>query len=482
MTHAPEPDKAVTPQDETKLSLDFFVAEDGVRTLSIVIVVIMGGLVVAGLQHYLSHGALPTQTQAPFFVLLCLVLVLLRRGHLRIGFIVFLWGMVAGALHAGFVVAGAMTPGLLFLPMAGVLTAWLLGPRHVIAMLGITSVAIASMVVLQEQGHLPNKPRDPIFWAIAYLLTMGIGAYFALSLTASARREYLRASRLTHELTALNAELEQKVEARTAELTETLEHLRRTQEDLIQSEKLVSLGSMVAGVSHELNTPIGNIVTTSSALSDRVRDLDAAFQSGSLKKSELASGLGGVREMADLIGRSAIRAATLVASFKQVAIDQTSERRREFDLRDAINDVINALRPGLKDQPWEIDNRIPEGIVCDSFPGPLEQIVTNLIQNAILHGFSGRDEGTVILDARVLGRDLELTVSDNGIGMNTATLVHIFDPFFTTKLGRGGSGLGLSICRRLATTVLAGTLNVVSTSDAGSSFILTMPLRTPGKI
>ena len=470
------------PEDETKLSLDFFVAEHGVKTLSILIVIIIFGLLVVGLQHYLAHGTLVTQTQIPFFGLLSLVLVLLRRGHLRLGFIAFLWGMFAVALHTGFVVAGTMSPGLLFLPLAGVMTGWLLGRKHVIAMLIIAGIAIATMVLLQEQGRLPNEPRDPIFWAITYMFTMGIGAYFGLSLTESARREYLRASRLSQELTSLNAALEQKVEQRTAELTQALEHLKRTQEDLIQSEKLASLGAMVAGVSHELNTPIGNIITASSSLSDRAHDLDSAFQLGSLKKSELASGLGGLREMADLIGRSATRAATLVASFKQVAVDQTSDCRREFDLRDAMNDVIKALGPGLKNKPWEIENRIPEGILCDSFPGPLEQIITNLIQNAILHAFSGRGEGRVTLEARVIGSDIELTVGDNGIGMNTATIVHIFDPFFTTKLGQGGSGLGLSICRRLATTVLAGTLNVVSTPDAGSRFILTMPLRTPGKI
>jgi signal transduction histidine kinase len=275
--------------------------------------------------------------------------------------------------------------------------------------------------------------------------------------------------------------LETRVVERTEELSQALDHLKTTQDDLIQSERLASLGSMVAGVSHELNTPIGNAVTVASALVEQAKSLDASLQTGNLKRSELSSGLGGIVAMAQLIDRAVNRAATLLSSFKQVAVDQTSERRREFDLRVMVEDVITSLHPELKRMPWQIENEIPTDIVCDSYPGPLEQILTNLIRNAALHAFPERESGIITLAAICKNKRLELAVSDNGIGMDTVTSMRVFDPFFTTKLGKGGSGLGLSISHRLATTVLAGELTVSSSLGCGSTFTLVMPIRTPGR-
>lgn len=223
------------------------------------------------------------------------------------------------------------------------------------------------------------------------------------------------------DLLKLTLQLENRVNERTTELSQAMDRLKQTQEDLIQSEKLASLGSMVAGVSHELNTPIGNAVTVASTLIDQAKKLDADFQAGTLKRSELASGLGGIVGMSELIERSVQRAATLIASFKQVAIDQTSERRREFDLHDVVEDVICSLRPGLKTKPWQIENAVPAGISCDSFPGPLEQILTNLIQNAVLHAFPDRESGTVTVTAAAENERLNLNVIDDGIGMDTVT-------------------------------------------------------------
>lgn len=287
---------------------------------------------------------------------------------------------------------------------------------------------------------------------------------------------------IAHELQQHRLHLEELVSARTQELSDAIAQLKHTQDDLIQAEKLASLGSMVAGVSHELNTPIGNAVTVVTTLIDQARRLDADFQSGTLKRLTLASGLGGVVAMAELIERSVTRAVTLIASFKQVAIDQTSERRREFEVQAVVGDVINSLRAGFRNKLCRIENTVPPGITCDSFPGSVEQILTNLIQNAVLHAFAEDTTGTITVSALVQDNQLELSVRDDGVGMNSVTLTRIFDPFFTTKLGQGGSGLGLSICHRIANTVLAGDINVVSSPGCGSTFTLKMPLRTPGKL
>ena len=269
---------------------------------------------------------------------------------------------------------------------------------------------------------------------------------------------------------------------RTDKLSQALDHLKRTQDDLIQAEKMASLGSMVAGVSHELNTPIGIAVTVSSSLVEQAKALDAAYRAGTLKRSEMDSGLRQVAEMSALIERSVTRAATLVASFKQVAMDQTSERRREFELREVVDDVICSLLPGLDHQTWRIENGVPPGIRCDSFPGALGQIVSNLIQNAAIHAFVGRADGIISVTAMVKGEHLELAICDNGVGMDAVMLAHVFDPFFTTRLGKGGSGLGLAICYRLASSVLSGELRASSEPGKGSSFVLTMPACAPGKM
>ena len=268
----------------------------------------------------------------------------------------------------------------------------------------------------------------------------------------------------------------------TQGLLDALNHLRRTQDDLVESEKLAALGAMVAGISHELNTPIANALLMSTSLLEYLRSLGSALAGPSARRSELTQLQNSSLEMTELLDRSIRSAVTLLTSFKQVAADQASEQRRRFDLRRCVEDVLNTMGPSIKGLPWRIDNRVPDGIDCDSFPGPLGQIITNLVQNAVLHGFEGRTQGRVILHAGLRGEQLTLVVDDDGKGMDAAIAAHVFEPFFTTHLGRGGSGLGLSVCHRIATSVLAGELRVQSTPGLGTRFTLTMPCKAPRKL
>ncbi len=266
------------------------------------------------------------------------------------------------------------------------------------------------------------------------------------------------------------------------ELRDALDHLRSTQDGLIQAEKMAALGSLVAGISHELNTPVANVVLMSSSLIAHVKSLDEVLKGPSLKRSDLLRWQGGAMEMMQVLDHAIERASTLLTSFKQVAVDQTSERRRRFDLHDCIEEVLDTLRPSLKRTPWVVSNEVPKGIECDTFPGPLGQILTNLVQNAVVHAFEGRSEGHIAISASTHRDKIVIGVTDDGIGINTQTLTHIFEPFFTTKLGKGGSGLGLSISYRIATTILAGDLRAISTAGVGTRFLLTMPPHTPRKL
>ena len=297
---------------------------------------------------------------------------------------------------------------------------------------------------------------------------------------ADAQRDALQAQqRMVDSLQTSERLLEQRVTERTLELSAAIDQLKQTQTELVQSAKLASLGSLVAGISHELNTPIGVVVTVASTLDHSMNSLRESVKSGEMRKSTLTQFLEDTTQAAQLLVRSANRAAKLIASFKEVAVDQTSENRRVFDLGTTISDNIEALRPSFRHQPWLINVDIPTGISCDSYPGPLGQVISNLVQNAVLHAFAERESGTVTITARVSGQNAEITCADDGNGMPPSVLGHIFEPFYTTRLGQGGSGLGLSVSMNIVTGVLGGTLIAQSEEGQGTRFILKFPLVAP---
>ena len=304
--------------------------------------------------------------------------------------------------------------------------------------------------------------------AIGYLATM---LYVASSTFANT---FVENQQLIKELGTINDNLEGLVAERTEALSASIAELQQAQASLVQAEKLASLGALVAGVAHELNTPIGNALTSASTLQERLQDITRSAADGQLRKSTLSDFLSDGSAIAELITRSCERAANLVSSFKQVAVDQTSEQRRQFDLRALVDDIVTTLRPTLKHLPWHITIEVPSGLHCDSYPGPLGQVISNLIQNAMLHAFTGRHQGNLCISASARSNgEIEMSFDDNGIGMSPAVLARIFDPFFTTRLGSGGSGLGLSVSHNIAIGVLGGSLSARSHLGQGSSFILT---------
>jgi len=247
-------------------------------------------------------------------------------------------------------------------------------------------------------------------------------------------------------LSKLNDELESRVTARTAELKKAnddlaaaMEKLQLAQDELIRSEKLKALGNIVAVVAHELNTPIGNSLTVASTLREKTRYVNQLFADGGLRKSSLSEYLSDADEGTAILIRALNRSSDLVNNFKHVAVDQTTDQRRPFDLHDVIVDVAAVLSPMLRMTPYRFNFDVPNGILMDSYPGPLEQVVTNLITNSLAHAFEDKDQGEMFLSARQLDeKTVQLIFSDDGVGIETDHLSRIFDPFYTTKLGRGG--------------------------------------------
>lgn len=294
--------------------------------------------------------------------------------------------------------------------------------------------------------------------------------------------------RIENEIRELNATLEERVVQRTEELqranrelASALQTLNMAQEELVRSEKLAALGSLVAGVAHELNTPIGNSLMVASTLVDQTRNLTTHYQSANgLKRSMLENYIADANKAGDILIRNLHRAADLVISFKQVAVDQTSSQRRTFTLAEMVSEIMLTLWPSLKKTSYKVEQKIAKGLVLDSYPGPLGQVLANLVNNALLHAFEGRESGTVTIEAHELGDDwIEMIVQDNGVGIPQANLNRIFDPFFTTKLGAGGSGLGLNITHNIVTGILGGRIRVQSEVGVGTTFILALPLVAP---
>lgn len=296
---------------------------------------------------------------------------------------------------------------------------------------------------------------------------------------------------LEQQLKELNATLEQRVLDRTQALDDanrnlmaTMGTLQRAQEELIGAEKLAALGSLVAGVAHELNTPLGNALVTASALHELAERTQEAALAGSIKKSAFQDFMQQMNDGASLMHKSLSRAVELIGSFKQVAVDQESERRRSFDLHRMVQEVLDTLKPSIKKSDVRIVLAIPEGVEMESFPGPLGQVVMNLVNNALLHGLEGIADGVVEVSATISAdrRSVTLRVADNGRGIAPEHLAHVFDPFFTTKLGQGGSGLGLAVSHRIATRVLGGRVRAQSQPGQGCSFELTIPLVAPAVV
>ena len=292
--------------------------------------------------------------------------------------------------------------------------------------------------------------------------------------------------RIEGELRELNAGLEQRVQRRTdqlnqanAELSSTVQRFQLTLDELVRAEKLASLGSMVAGIAHELNTPLGNGVMAVSSLRGAIATFRNQSEQG-LRRSMLNQLLEAMTTGTDIAARNLARAAELVTSFKQVAADQASSQRRSFALHEVTNEIVLTLRPLIRRSEVSIEVQVPEDLWFDSYPGPLGQVLTNLLSNAVTHAFEGRSERRIRIEAEALasGR-VGIRVADNGCGIAEDLLLRIFDPFVTTRMGRGGTGLGLHIAHNLVVQVLGGSISVASQPGEGCCFTIELPRKAP---
>ncbi|WP_391091299.1 ATP-binding protein [Vibrio sp. NH-UV-68] len=290
--------------------------------------------------------------------------------------------------------------------------------------------------------------------------------------TEKDRRDYLEKTKQQTE------DLEQRVEERTQELKQALDILKATQEELVRSEKLSGLGSLVAGIAHELNTPIGNAIVVASSLKDFNREFVESTKEG-LRRSVLDNYIEQSGQSADSIERNLRRAAELISSFKQVAVDQSSYQRRTFELDEILHELRITMSPNLSRSNITLSEACQHKIKMDSYPGPLTQVLMNLLSNALVHAFTDHEQRQIEIKGSLEQQHAVITVTDNGLGIANEHLNKVFDPFFTTRLGQGGSGLGLNIVYNLVTGLLGGEIKVTSELGQGCCFTLTLPLVAP---
>jgi len=264
-------------------------------------------------------------------------------------------------------------------------------------------------------------------------------------------------------------------------LAATNDRLTRARDELVRAEKMAALGGLVAGIAHEVNTPIGSALTAATAFAERAKVFQASTTGGTLKRSDLERFTVAALQASEYVEVNIRRAAELITGFKQVAADQTSDERRVFTLGRCLEDVAISLRPRLRKAGIVAETIVPDEREIDGWPGALSQIITNLVLNAAVHAFEGVENPriTVEVDDGPDPHTTRITVSDNGRGIPDEHLPRIFDPFFTTKRGRGGTGLGLHIVVNLTTARMGGTIAVENPTEGGARFTLTFPDTAP---
>ncbi|MDP2633871.1 MAG: ATP-binding protein [Pseudoalteromonas sp.] len=284
------------------------------------------------------------------------------------------------------------------------------------------------------------------------------------------------------EIKQLNQSLEEKVNQRTIalreanqELLNTLERMHQYQNQIVESEKMASLGQMVAGVAHEVNTPIGLGITGSTLLRDKLSEINNGFEKKTLTSTQLKRFIDDGIENLDLIYRNLNRAAELVSSFKKVAVTQDGEIKSAVNVYNLISDVLLSMRADMQPKEPEVKVHCPSELIFETKVGPLQQVLQQLISNSVIHGFKDNIGNEIEFTIERNESSLIINYRDNGVGVDKTIKKRIFDPFVTTKRGEGGSGLGMHLVYNLVTQALGGNVFYDEKDDRGTSFIITLP-------
>ncbi|MCD4818506.1 MAG: GAF domain-containing protein [Candidatus Cloacimonetes bacterium] len=287
--------------------------------------------------------------------------------------------------------------------------------------------------------------------------------------------------RAEDKLRKLNEELESRIIERTAKLQQSLETLQQTRDQLVQSEKMAALGDLVAGVAHEINTPVGIGVTAVSHLSEKTNEILKLYKNNTMKRSDLEKFLVVSEESSNIILTNLMHASENISSFKKVAVDRTKDEKRLFNIYEYVSDILTSLHPRIKKTKHKILLDCSKDLEIYSFPGAFSQVITNLVINSLIHGFKTKEFGVIKIKIAIEDKKVIIHFEDNGIGIEKETIKHIFEPFFTTNRIEGGTGLGLHIIYNIISHKLNGNIQCESTCDKYCRFRIEFPINKVDK-
>lgn len=271
--------------------------------------------------------------------------------------------------------------------------------------------------------------------------------------------------------------IEDELRKRNSELAESMETLQMAKDQLVESERMASLGGLVAGIAHDVNTPLGVGVTAASFLEERIKELQLDYDNKSLTGNTMSSFLAESQQTTSLLLGNLNRASELISSFKQVAVDQTSEAERDVDLKQYIQEVIQSLAPNFKKNKHTITLNCPKELIVRCAPGIIAQIFTNMIMNSLIHGFENKNDGSIVIDISEQQGNVLVKYKDDGKGMSNENITRHFDAFYTTKRGMGGSGLGTHIMYNLVTQALDGQIFASCSPGEGLEYEIRFPIK-----
>lgn len=348
--------------------------------------------------------------------------------------------------------------------------------KEITSLLPAVTALIESLSTLSAEDQVPSTAEGIGLTRegreIEVEISIGITEIEDVRYHAAVVRDIGDRNRARRELERLNGSLQDQVRETEAALA----RLHEAQQQLVQAEKMASLGLLVAGVAHEINTPIGIAVTAASYLGDQAASITQALKSGALKKSQLDAAIAAFSDSSTIILSNLQRASTLVQSFKQVAVDQGSEEWRRMDLAHYLVELLHSLHPQIKPTPHQLALYCEEGLCIYTAPGALSQIITNLVMNSLIHAWPEGQPGIMQIAARIEADSLHVNYTDDGLGIAPALLPRIFDPFYTTRRGDGGSGLGLHIVFNLVSQTLRGSIRASSVPGQGLCFDIVIPI------
>jgi len=423
------------------------------------------------------HGTLTSLSVASILIVL---FALLRRKYVRFVSHVMVLSSYCAVVITLIFNGGIRDDAIFTLPLILLMASVFLGGTATF-LLGLASLSIVSLLYVAELAGWIAPERSSSVTLDAWFIVVMTITLMTLYLRITVNQIVENSRRIQQQSSSLqksNEELKnirRSLERRTTALSILNENLRTAQKQLVESEKMAALGSLVAGVAHEINTPLGAGITAASTLEDETHNFIALYKQRALTRADLTEYLDRAVHSSRLVLSNLQQAANLVQSFKQVAVDQANLDQRPFLLRSYLEEIIQNLEPTLKGTNHRIHLTGDETIELDSYPGALAQVVTNLVINSIMHGYPSGQAGLLQLSCFQQDQHVYIEYTDDGIGIPAENLNHIFEPFFTTARDHGGTGLGLHIVYNLVTQKMGGTIACESAVGLGTKFTITLP-------